>query len=210
MSIYLPDHFRETDDDALFSFVESHSFGMLVSIAGAEPFVSHVPMLLDRPTATISGHLARANPHWRHLGAAGQALAVFSGPHAYVSPSWYTATGVPTWNFCAVHVSGAVLVMEDEPGIRRIVERLTAIHESPLDPPWRVEKLPPGQLDKMLGAIVAFEMTIERLEGKFKLSQNRSRADQHGVIDALEHAGAPGGTAIAELMRRRLRTRAEQ
>src|SRR5438477_3101686 len=115
--MYVPPHFAESDPAALHAFVERHSFGLLVSQVGGVPFATHLPLLLDRaagPHGTLVGHVARANPHWRHL--AGQTtLAVFAGPHAYISPSWYQAENmVPTWNYTAVHATGPVEVVEDK------------------------------------------------------------------------------------------------
>lgn len=179
--MYIPASFAEADATRLYDFIDTHSFATLVTTVSGQPFASHLPLLLDRERGVLLGHLARANPHWRELG---DALVIFTGPHAYVSPAWYTVRpAVPTWNFTAVHVYGPARAVEEEVALGDIVDRLTRKYER--DPAWLAD-LPADYRTKMLQAIVGVEVWIDRLEGKMKLSQNRSLADRHRVVEHLE------------------------
>jgi len=212
MSLYLPDAFREADPTRLFELIEAHGFATLISYGAgaatsqpvAEPVVSHLPLLLERDgngAARLLGHVARANPHWRRFDGDAPALAIFQGPHAYVSPAWYaTHPSVPTWNYAVVHVHGAPVVV-DEAETWRILQRLVEAHEGERRDRW-VPDLPPDFLARDLRAIVGFHLPIARLEAKFKLGQNRSAADLAGAIEGLEREPAEGSRALAELMRR--------
>jgi transcriptional regulator len=201
--MYVPPHFAQTDPDTLHAFIERHSFGLLVAPVGGEPFVTHLPFLLDRaagPHGALFGHMARANTHWREL--AGQtALAVFSGPHTYVSPSWYEAENVvPTWNYLAVHAYGPARLVEDRSALLDIVQRSVATYEAGMPRPWVLDA-PSVFVDRMLGQIVGFRIEIERIEGKWKLNQNHPAERRQKVVNALEARGGEDAGAIAELMR---------
>jgi transcriptional regulator len=201
--MYVPPHFAETDPTTLHEFIECHSFGLLVSLAGGVPFVSHLPFLLDRhfePHGTLVGHMARANPQWHELD--GQtALAVFSGPHAYVSPTWYEAEGVvPTWNYVAVHAYGRATVVDDHPALLDIVRRSVAVYEAALPSPWAFDESSP-RVGRLLGQIVGFRIEIERLEGKWKLNQNHPVERRKKVADILADRGGDDARAVAVLMR---------
>jgi transcriptional regulator len=201
--MYVPPHFAETDPAKLFDFIEGHSFGLLVSQVGGVPFASHLPFLLDRsagPHGTLIGHVARANPHWREL--AGQtALAVFSGPHAYVSPTWYEAENVvPTWNYVAVHAYGPVTVVEDRAALLDIVRRSVAYYEAALPRPWALDDSSTF-VDRLLGQIVGFRIAVERLEGKWKLNQNHPADRRAKVVRALQQRADENSQGIVELMR---------
>jgi transcriptional regulator len=203
--MYVPTAFAEADPTRLHAFVEQNSFGLLVSQVDGRPFATHLPLLLE-PTAgphgTLVGHMARANPQWREL--AGQtALAVFSGPHAYVSPTWYaTEVAVPTWNYVAVHAYGRPRLLADAAAVRALLERIVREFEDPLPAGerWSMERLDSDYAAQMAGAVAAFELPISRLEGKRKLSQNRSPADRRGVVGALRRQGEPLGLDVASLM----------
>lgn len=201
MTFYNPEHFRVDDREALVAFVERHAFGSLVSTGPGGLAVSHIPFLPERgPDGRLRllGHMARANPHWRSLESAAEVMAILWGPHAYVSPTWYeTAPSVPTWNYAVVHAHGAARLLPPE-DLARLVDRLSQAYEAGRPRPWRMAELAPQYVAKLLGAIVGFAIEVERLEGKFKLSQNRSAADARGVIAALEAAGEAG---LAGLMR---------
>jgi transcriptional regulator len=201
--MYVPPHFAESDPARLHAFIEDHSFGLLVSQVDGLPFASHLPFLLDRgagPHGTLIGHMARANPQWRKL--AGQpVLAVFGGPHAYISPTWYEAENVvPTWNYAAVHASGPVELVEDAGSLLEIVQRSVAVYEAGLPRPWRLDATGPF-VDRLLAQIVGFRITIEKIEGKWKLNQNHPVERREKVIRALRHQGGENGLAIAEMMR---------
>jgi len=198
--MYIPKHFAEHDQADILRFIQANAFGTLVKVDGGVPFASHIPFLLEQgDTLTLSGHLAKANPQWQHLVANPQVLAMFQGVHAYVSPTWYAGAGVPTWNYTAVRVYGKVRVIHDTAWLQAQVERLSHYYEGDTPNAWL-----PSYPTKMLEAIVGFEITIESLQAKYKLSQNRSTVDQHNVIQALEASGGENECGVAALMTKRL------
>jgi transcriptional regulator len=201
--MYVPDHFAERDIAKLHDAVERYSFATLVSSAAGELFASHLPLLLDRnagPNGTLVGHMARANDQWRD--AAGQeVLAIFSGPHAYVSPQWYQAPQlVPTWNYVAVHAYGRLELIEDEAEVEALLRRMIQIYEAGQPRPWRLME-PAEYVQRLLQQIVAFRIPISRLEGKWKLNQNRSLQQRSGVLAALSQQSDENSQEIARLMR---------
>jgi len=201
MTFYIPRHFRIDDRDTLESFVAAHAFGTLVSTGSAGVSVSHLPFLPERGEdgrLRLLGHMARANAHWQELEAAGEVLVIFEGPHAYVSPGWYAQhPSVPTWNYSVVHARGTARLLPAEK-LPPLLDRLSRAYEDGRSEPWRMQALPAEFSASMLGAIVGFEVAVERLEGKFKLSQNRRREDSDRVAAALE---AQGQEELASLMR---------
>jgi transcriptional regulator len=197
--MYNPDHFREDRPEVLQAAIQAIAFATLVTPgAGGAPEANHLPMLLEG--GVLRGHVARANPVWKAGDSA--ALAIFLGPQAYVSPSGYptkVATGkvVPTWNYITVHARGAIRWIQDAAWIKQLVSDLTRIHEAPLAAPWAVSDAPDAYIDSMVRAIVGFEIVVETLEGKYKLSQNREPADKAGVREAFLREGRAD---IASLM----------
>ena len=205
MSVYLPPSFKAHNGAAIEQVIREHPFATLITGTSDEPLVSHVPLLFEAdgtPQGTLIGHMARANPHWRHFGE-GSTLAIFHGPHAYVSPSWYTkpAAMVPTWNYVVAHVRGSMALIDDEEEKHEMVRQLTGHFESGRAAPWQLQ-LDGERLAAMLGAIVGFRMTIERVDGKFKLSQNRAKDDRDGVIVGLREDAYGDAIATAEWMTR--------
>jgi transcriptional regulator len=205
--MYVPPHFAVSDTATLHDLIEHYSFGVLVSQVGGVPFASHLPFLLDRTAGlqgTLFGHVARANPHWREL--AGQtALAVFSGPHAYVSPTWYDSENVvPTWNYVAVHAYGRTEVIEDCDALLDIVQRSVAVYEAAMPRPWTLDASS-AYTGRQLGEIVGFRIAIERLEGKWKLNQNHPVERRKKVAEILGKQSGDDARAVAELMRAMLR-----
>lgn len=202
--MYVPEAFREDRQQVLHALIRQHSFGTLVTFGNGGLAASHLPFLLDPdrgPHGTLLGHLARANPQWADFGEGQEALAVFQGPHAYVSPSWYeTSPSVPTWNYVAVHARGTPHVVTDETALRRILEALVRAYEAASEKPWDMTGLPDDYVGWMMGAIVGFEMPISQLEGKLKLSQNRSAADRQGVVEGLRRKQGELEQAVADLM----------
>lgn len=206
--MYLPKHFKEDSLPALHRAIGEARLAVLITSGPAGIIASHLPMLLEpspEPNGRLLGHVARANPQWRDHDAASEALAIFPGPEAYISPAWYAtkkATGmvVPTWNYVAVHAYGRLEFFDDPVRLRSLVGRLTLRHESRRPAPWAVEDAPKDFIDMQLRAIVGFEMTIQRLEGKWKLGQNRSAADRAGAIAGLKEEGGPAEQAVAALM----------
>lgn len=204
--VYLPPAFTETRPEMLLAHIEGYSFGLLVSHGPDGLVASHIPFLVDRDgdRFRLQGHLARANPQVEDLAGGGDVLTIFAGPHAYVSPSWYaSAPAVPTWNYADVHAYGTVRLIDDPERLRALVARLSQRHEAPNPAPWRMADQPPAFLDGMLRGIVGFEIAVTRLEGKYKLSQNRPAADRPRIFAALEAGGDPGSVAVARLMRER-------
>ena len=198
--MYIPTAFAESDTTKLHDFIEQHSFGLLVSQVDDAPFATHLPFLLDRTGNTLTCHVARANPHWQHV--AGQSvLAIFSGPHVYVSPTWYQSEQVvPTWNYAAVHVYGRAQVVEDEDALRKIVQEMVRVYEQSMPKPWSFDGST-TYAKRMLAQIVGIRITIERIEGKFKLNQNQPEERRYKVANALERRSDENSQAIAELMR---------
>lgn len=201
--MYVPPHFAETDPAVLHDFIRRHSFGLLVSTAAdGEPFASHLPFLLDpadSPHGTLVGHVARANPQWRGL-AGRPVLGVFSGPHAYVSPSWYAEPNVvPTWNYAAVHAAGRAEVVEDAAELLDIVRRSVAWYEGGFPEPWELDVSSP-HVGRLLGGIVGVRVRIDRLEGKWKLSQNHPPGRREKVMRALREQGDENAVGVAGLM----------
>jgi transcriptional regulator len=203
MAMYTPAHFAEPEDERITALIEHYGFATLLTSTGEAMHITHAPLMLDRgrgPKGILAGHLARANPHAAALQDGVAATALFHGPHGYVSPSWYEAPGVPTWNYAAVHVHGTVRRLDDAESKWQIITRLSAQYEAGSPAPWNPE-LRKDQWWKMLDAIVAFEISITAIEAKFKLSQNRIPKDQQNVIARFEAGVHPDGHAMAVMMR---------
>jgi transcriptional regulator len=200
MTLYVPPHFRVDDRDRLVELVEKNAFGTLVSSGPAGLHVSHIPFIVDRGESgevRLLGHVARANDQWKELESAEHLVAIFQGPHAYISPTWYVNhPSVPTWNYAVVHAHGKARLME-EAELHELLLRLSSQYEAGNEKPWRMSELPAPYVSGMLAAIVGFEIEVDRLEGKFKLSQNRP-TEIPRVISALESAGE---IPLAQLMR---------
>lgn len=205
--MHVPPAFAESDPALLHGLMEAHPFATLVSVVEGLPFATHLPLLVDpaaSPRGTLSGHVARANPHWRTFDGATPALAIFHGPHAYVSPSWYvTFPAVPTWNYAVVHAIGRPRLVEDPAALSALVDRTVETFERAREDRWQ-PALPEAYRERMLQGIVGFTLDIERLEGKLKLSQNKPQADREGVIRELEASGHPDAAALAALTRSKL------
>ncbi len=201
--MYIPDSFRITDPTTIDRFIVETGFMTLVSATDAGLFASHLPFLYERggEGPTITGHVARANPHWQAFDGVSEALAIIHGPDAYVSPTWYeTKPANPTWNYAVVHAYGPVTAMDDPGWASANVDRMTDFYEQrTVGQPG--EAFPPDLKVGLLRAIVGFRMDVTRVEAKFKLSQNRSAADRRGVALNLERSGAAGAAGIARLMR---------
>jgi transcriptional regulator len=203
--MYIPEAFREDRKEALHALIERYSFGTLVTGGEGGLTASHLPFLLDPgrgPHGTLLGHMARANPQWRSFEGGGEVLVMFQGPHTYISPSWYEVElSVPTWNYIAVHAYGTPSLIEDGPALYHILEALVRTHEAGFPEPWPF-RLPEEYVKSRMKAIVGFEIPITRLEGKLKLSQNRSLTDQEKARDALLRSGDATSVELAKLMAR--------
>jgi transcriptional regulator len=203
--VYVPQHFRAPDVAWCHRLIRREPFALLVGVdAGGAPFATHLPILLDEapaPYGTLLGHVARPNPQWQLFAPDRPVLVVFGGAHAYVSPSWYGKhPSVPTWNYVAVHAYGVPRVIDDAGRVRALLDRLVRTFEDDRPTPWRMDTLPDSYLDGMVRGIVAFEIPLDRLEGKAKLSQNRSTDDQARVETALRAEDDPIARAVADLM----------
>ncbi len=196
--MYVPNHFKEDRVPELHAQIRAIGFGSLITNSADGMEASHVPMLIDPepgPLGTLRGHIARGNGQWKRAaqgfnGGGGEALVTFLGPDAYVTPNWFpskreTGKVVPTWNYIAIHAYGPLHFFEDKAPLLDIVTRLTNLHEGKRKKPWAVTDAPADYIDAMLKAIVGFELPIARLEGKWKLSQNKSTADVAGIRDGL-------------------------
>jgi transcriptional regulator len=187
--VYIPASFAESDTARLHEFIRRNSFAILTSHGQDGLIASHLPLFLDadaRPHGHLLGHMAKANPQWWDVR--GEVLVIFSGPHAYVSPSWYEEGGtVPTWNYVAVHAYGSFHIVEERGSLLDILRRSVSTYESPRPEPWTFDESAP-HVETMLKAIVGFRIEISRLEGKWKLSQNHPEERRRKVIRALEAA----------------------
>lgn len=202
--MYLPSHFEQPDPQAIAALLRAHPLATLVSQGADGLTADHVPLAFDAATNTLRGHVARANPVWRHADGA-EVLAVFQGPQAYVSPGWYpgkaeTHKVVPTWNYAVAHAHGRLRAVHDAPWLHALVSGLTDAHEAGRAPPWHVTDAPEDFVQQMLRAIVGIEIGVTRLVGKWKVSQNRSEADRLGVAAGLA-AGDDESRAMATLVR---------
>lgn len=207
--MYTPAAYRSDNRQAAFDFVAQYGFATLIADGGRGVAVAHLPMIADPERNVLRGHLARANPYCEQLDGA-KHLAVFVGANAYVSPDWYgDAEQVPTWNYSAVHIEGASSIIREQDQIDALLEELSDHHERKRHDLqdrkiWKLAKLPEGRLKRMRAAIVAFEIRIEKIEYKAKLSQNKSASDVTVVIDKLSQ-GDDNQRAVAAAMAGALR-----
>lgn len=211
--MYIPPHFRESDLGVLHDLMHAHPIGTLI-IHGTDGLTAdHIPFLIERDAGelgTLRGHVARANPVWKEaLGPGCAALIVFEGPSTYISPNAYPSKReshrvVPTYNYLTVHAHGVIDVRDDAEWVRSLVSCLTWRFEKDRAQPWRATDAPADFLAERLQEIVGIEITIQRLEGKSKMSQNRSEADREGVVKSLLEQGSPEAVAVAAHVARTL------
>jgi transcriptional regulator len=206
--MYVPKLYTETDDAVIDAHIRANGFATLVTAAQGEPFATHVPLELVRGEhgeRIIEGHVSRANPHWKLLESGASVLAIFAGPHSYVSSSWYAQENVPTWNYLVVHAYGTARIESDPTRLRELLVRLSR-HYEPLgapEPRFDVDRLTPGFYGKEVRGIVGFTIPVSRIEVAFKLSQNRNAADHANVIHKLKERGDEQSAAVAAAMERR-------
>jgi transcriptional regulator len=204
MTMYVPPSFDVSDGRILEAFINRYGFATLITSSSAGLIASHIPITLRKrgEANCLIGHVARANNQWRTFDGGAEALVIFHGPHAYVSPAWYvTSPAVPTWNYAAVHVYGKPAVSADIGFAKAALVDLVDQYESTRSKPWRADVLAPDLFDKLASAIVAFEMPVERIEGNFKLGQNRSREDRAGMLAGLEREGSLEAELLARFIR---------
>jgi transcriptional regulator len=202
-TVYIPSSFQETDLTKLHAFMELHSFATLISYCENEPLASHLPLLVDRDAGIngrLIGHMARPNTQWQSA-AEKRVLAIFHGPHAYISPSWYAAKNVvPTWNYAVVHAYGVMRLVEDAERMREVLDHTVKFYEAGQERPWSMGAPDREFIDKLLDGIVGFEINIDRLEGKWKLNQNHPAERRAKVIRELQSLGESNADEIAALM----------
>jgi transcriptional regulator len=206
--MYVPASFAVSDDKTLESFIERYDFATLITPSATGLVASHIPIMLRRSAGkgVLIGHVARTNSQWQHFDGNADALAIFHGPHAYVSPTWYaTSPAVPTWNYAVVHVYGKPRARGEGDFTAAALRDLVARHEGSRATPWRTEDL--GDVyEKLAKGIVAFEMPIDRIEGKFKLGQNRSQDDRLGMLEGLDAEKSLDADALAAFIRKTLKS----
>lgn len=200
--MYVPEQFRVIDGQTIQRFVADYPFAQLTSFDGKEPVVSHVPLIMERDqngNEILTGHLARANSQWTHADG-NTVLAIFSGPHAYISSSWYeTDQSVPTWNYAAVHVYGTLQVLREHEVSRDSIQKLVQ-HMEGAQASWSIDLLEPDLFERLLQAIVPFEIKVDRVEAKFKLSQNHTPERRQRVISELSRRADSNSQGIAQMM----------
>lgn len=209
--MYIPKHFEETDLATLHALIRAHPFATLVTQHDGELNANHMPMLLDTSAGefgTLRCHVARANPVWQQL-AGSRSLAIFQGPEAYISPSWYPTKrehgkAVPTWNYAVVHAGGQARAIDDGNWLLAHVTEMVGAHEGKMPQPWKVSDAPADFIDSMVRAIVGIEIPISTLLGKWKVSQNRPAVDKPAIADALDARGDEGSRAMAALVKERI------
>jgi transcriptional regulator len=201
--MYVPESFKVDDRAQVEAFLKRYDFATIVSSPASGMVATHVPVVVRPAPAglVVVGHVARANSHWELMNGAIESLAIFLGPHAYVSPTWYTSgPAVPTWNYATVHAYGRPRAIHDASFTRDLLRELVLRHETGPNA-WRVENLPRQFSEGLLSAIVAFEMPVDRIEAKFKLGQNRSVEDRAGTIAGLQGEPSLEAAALAAFMR---------
>lgn len=200
--MYSPSVFKNDDHAQALDTIRAHPFATVITTVDGAPFVSHLPLLAEATTEgeiKISGHMARANPHWRHFKTS-ESLFIFHGPHTYVTPGWYkNPLNVPTWNYVVIHAYGTPKLIEDYEGLQRILESSVAVFEKAEASPWKLD-LPLDFRKELTQAIVGFEVRVERLEAKFKLSQNRDPEDRQGVLEGLRSRPDEMSRKVLEMM----------
>ena len=199
--MHVPSRFAVDDEYEIVDFIRTNAFGTLVTHHAGIPCASHIPFMVHKgESVVLSGHLAKANEQWQHLQNDAQVLLIFQGPHAYISPTWYESSGVPTWNYTAVHVYGSVKLIHEADQLGEMVDKLSKLYEG-----QNVDSWIPAYPEQMLTAIVGFEVTVTSLQAQYKLSQNRSAADQRNVIKALQSSERDNERQIASMMQKRLK-----
>jgi transcriptional regulator len=209
--LYLPAQFKEERIDVLHSLIREHPFATLVSMNAAGLVANHIPMRIDAsaaPFGVLRGHVARANPVWTEFRSDIEALAIFQGPHTYISPSLYpskqtTGEVVPTWNYVVVQASGTLRFIHEADWLRDFVSTLTDEQEAGRAQPWKMTDAPEAYLERMLGMIVGFELSISGISGKWKLGQNRTLADRQGLVQGLKQSPNADARELASLLAER-------
>ena len=206
--MYSPLHYHEDREDLIFEIMQKYSFATLVSVTSDGPFISHLPVLLDTSKKTLLSHCAKANPHWKHFKDGNPVTVIFNGPHAYISPAWYKSDpdNVPTWNYVAVHVKGTARIIEDAHDAWASMNTLVRYYENFYETGWSLPTEPNETLKNDLSrGITVFEISMDHVEAKFKLSQKKDLQDRNSVIENLPSTAGENGKLLAEFMKRVLK-----
>lgn len=201
--MYIPRRYEEKDTETIHAFIKENSFAILVSVKEGLPVGTHIPLLLeknDQGQDILMGHISRGNDQKHTLTDGAKVLAIFPGPHAYISPRWYTQMKVPTWNYIAVHIYGTVKIVEGE-ALRAALSRLMNNYEQHMPRPVHMEEIPAKQLNDDLRGIVGFEILVEEIQAAYKLSQNRDEQSYHHVIDQLEQGDGQAKAISGEMQK---------
>lgn len=215
--MYIPKPFEETSIAAMHALISAHPLATLVTHSSGHLDANHLPLFLSvspSPHGCLQGHIARANPLFGEIAEGMDALAIFKGPDTYISPSWYatkatTGKVVPTWNYVVVHAYGVLRVVDNAEYLRAHLDTLTIHHESRLPAPWALSDAPSEHIEKLMTSIVGVELTLTKLLGKWKVSQNQSAANQHSLIAALQESDLHDAQAMAALVSDRAKTTSE-
>ncbi|MBS4177694.1 FMN-binding negative transcriptional regulator [Lederbergia citrea] len=201
--MYIPKQFKIDDEEVIYDFIEKYGFATLFSKHKGEPYATHLPLMLNKSENSLYGHLARSNEQWKDAENQ-QVLAVFQGPHCYISPSWYETTkAVPTWNYVSIHLYGKMEIVEDREVISDNLNDLVNKYERP-DSPYNINDVDPSFIEGMSKGIVAFRIKITKIEAKAKLSQNHPVERQVLIINHLEDTSQQDNIQVASLMKKNL------
>jgi len=200
--MYQPKYYKNNNREEQLEFIRKNSFGMLINEVDNKPWVTHIPFSLSEDGTKLTSHISRGNVQWKHFSSEKEVMVVFTGPHAYVSSSWYNHENVPTWNYIAVHVYGNIRIIEGNE-LKTSLKQLMDHYEADSAQPVSMEKMTPSYLEKEIRGIVAFEITITQIEAAFKLSQNREKEDYENIIDELNKKEDSNAHEVAKEMKKR-------
>ena len=199
--MYIPKQFHNNDGAAIKAFIRKNSFGILISQSESKMLATHIPLELSADETKLTGHISRANPQWKKFDSLSDVLAIFPGPHAYISSSWYDHENVPTWNYIAVHVYGKIKIIEGE-ALYQSLKHLVDKYESKSAIPVSVEQMSPAYVQKSIQGIVGFEIAITAIEAAYKLSQNRDQKNYQNIIHELDKTADHSSLQVADEMRK--------
>ena len=200
--MYVPRHFQYDDTEEVKDFIEQNGFGILISQQDGRLWGTHIPLLFSEDRRKLYGHVSKANPQWKNFVSGNEVMVIFSGPHAYVSSSWYNHENVPTWNYIAAHVYGEIQIVEGE-ALRHSLSRLVTKYEKHSERPVSVETMTPDYFNRSLQGLVGFEIRITKIEAAYKLSQNRDQLNYRNVVRELDKRGDENSFRVAEEMKKK-------
>ncbi|AFD05736.1 FMN-binding negative transcriptional regulator [Solitalea canadensis] len=204
--MHTPKNYRNENIDEIHDFIKHNSFGILINQVDGKPWATHIPLVLDKNeegSSVLVGHISRANPQWKEFQNNEQVMVIFSGPHTYISPSWYDHENVPTWNYLAVHVYGTIKIMEGE-SLYNALAKLVDKYEVHSERPVSVHTMSQEMVRKEMKGVVGFEISMDEVQATYKLSQNRDKHNHTLIIEELEKKGEANATEIANEMRKRV------